>query len=138
MELELMNRVKEQREQLVQVVATFEDEKTRLIKNGGSVTEENSNMVRSLLSAIERKVEEEVGNRQRDLGETKDALEQKLINLLDKMKNDERQGLERERRLMEQVQDGLNTMNEIVKGTKEQGNVNLTHQTTVIGEQIGT
>ena len=63
MELELMNRVKEQREQLVQVVATFEDEKTRLIKNGGSVTEENSNMVRSLLSAIERKVEEEVGNR---------------------------------------------------------------------------
>ena len=132
-----MNRVKEQREQLVQVVATFEDEKTRLIKNGGSATEENSNMVRSLLSAIERKVEEEVGNRQRDLGETKDALEQKLINLLDKMKNDERQGLERERRLMEQVQDGLNTMNEIIKGTKEQGSVNLTHQTTVIGEQIG-
>ena len=53
------------------------------------------------------------------------------------MKNDERQGLERERRLMEQVQDGLNTMNEIIKGTKEQGTVNLTHQTTVIGEQIG-
>ena len=43
-----------------------------------------------MLSAIERKVEEEVGNRQRDLGETKDALEQKLISLLDKMKNDER------------------------------------------------
>ena len=38
---------------------------------------------------------------------------------------------------MEQVQDGLSTMNEIVKGTKEQGSVNLTHQTTVIGEQIG-
>ena len=47
----------------MQVVGTFEDEKTRLIKNGGSITEENSNMVRSLLSAIERKVEEEVGNR---------------------------------------------------------------------------
>lgn len=60
-------------------------------------------MVGSMLSAIERKVEEEVGNRQRDLGETKDALEQKLISLLDKMKGDERQNLERERRLMEQV-----------------------------------
>ena len=72
------------------------------------------------------------------MGEAKDSLEQKLINLLDKMKNDERQGLERERRLMEQVQDGLNTMNEIIKGTKEQNSVNLTHQTTVIGEQVTT
>ena len=39
---------------------------------------------------------------------------------------------------MEQVQDGLNTMNEIIKGTKEQNSVNLTHQTTIMGEQIGT
>ena len=53
------------------------------------------------MSNYERKVEEESTMRQRDLGETKDAIEQKLINLLDKMKNDERQGLERERRLME-------------------------------------
>ena len=76
-------------------------------------------MVRSVMAQVERKVDDEISNRMRDLGETKDALEQKLINLLDKMKNDERQGLERERRLMEQVQDGLNTMNEIIKGTKE-------------------
>jgi|FrelakmetLWP11LW_1041352.scaffolds.fasta_scaffold615698_1 DNA-binding protein H-NS len=74
-----------------------------MIKNGGSVIDDTSNMVRSLLSTIERKVEEEVNNRQRDLGETKDSIEQKLINMLDKMKNDERQSLERERRLMEQV-----------------------------------
>ena len=91
-----------------------------------------------MMSNYERKVEEESTMRQRDLGETKDAIEQKLINLLDKMKNDERQGLERERRLMEQVQDGLNTMNEIIKGTKEQNQVNLTHQSTVIGEQVST
>jgi len=29
-------------------------------------------------------------------------------------------------------------MNEIIKGTKEQNSVNLTHQTTIMGEQIGT
>ena len=74
-----------------------------MIKNGGSVIDDTSNMVRSLLSTIERKVEEEINNRQRDLGETKEQVEQKLINMLDKMKNDERQSLERERRLMEQV-----------------------------------
>ena len=39
---------------------------------------------------------------------------------------------------MEQVQEGLNTMNEIIKGTKEQNKVNLNHLTTVMGEQIGS
>lgn len=47
-------------------------------------------MLRTLLTAIERKVEEEVGNRQRDMGDIKDTMEQKLINMLEKMKNDER------------------------------------------------
>lgn len=40
--------------------------------------------------------------------------------------------MERERRLMEQVQDGLNTMNEIIKGTKEQASVSMMHATTGI------
>lgn len=122
----------------MRVISTFDEEKTRLIKNGGNSAEESKNMIASLLGAIERKVEEEVSSRQRDLGETKDALEQKLIGVLDKMKTDERQSLERERRLMEQVQDGLNTMNEIIKGTKEQNTVNLTHNATIMTEQIGS
>jgi len=54
------------------------------------------------------------------------------------MKGDERQNLERERRLMEQVQDGLNTMNEIIKGTKEQSSVSLVHSSAVLNEQIGS
>ncbi len=35
--------------------------------------------------------------------------------------------LERERRLMQQFQEGLATMNEIVRGTKEQNLISLTH-----------
>jgi len=54
------------------------------------MAEDTKNMVGSMLTAIERKVEEESGNRQRDVGDAKDALEQKLISLLDKMKGDER------------------------------------------------
>lgn len=53
-------------------------------------------------------------------------MESKLLSLVDKLKQDERLGLERERRLMEQVQEGLQTMNEIIKGTKEHGQVALT------------
>ena len=47
------------------------------------------------------------------------SFEQKLVSMMEKVKLDEKQGLERERRLMEQVQDGLNTMNEIIKGTRD-------------------
>ena len=47
----------------MQVLTSFEDEKTRLIKNSGSIVEDNANLVRSMLNAIERKVEEEVGTR---------------------------------------------------------------------------
>ena len=53
------------------------------------------------------------------MAEAKPTIEQKLMSLLEKLKGDERQALERERRLMEQVQDGLTTMNDIIKGTKE-------------------
>ena len=44
--------------------------------------------------------------------------------------------LDRERRLMAQFQDGLTTMNEIIRGTKEQNLISLTHQQTVLGDQI--
>ena len=75
---------------MMQVFSNFDEEKTRLIKNGGANRDDAQVMIRSMMGQIERKVEEEISSRQRDLGETKDALEQKLINLLDKMKNDER------------------------------------------------
>ena len=74
----------------MQAFSNFDEEKTRLIKNGGANREDTQVMVRSVMAQVERKVDDEISNRMRDLGETKDALEQKLINLLDKMKSDER------------------------------------------------
>ena len=112
----------------------MDEERTRLAKFGVEKQDDSSLVMRSLLQNIERKIEEEVQLRQRDLQETKESVEQKLVSLVEKLKGDEKQGLERERHLMEQVQDGLNTMNEIIKGTKEQNQVNLSHQTTVMGE----
>jgi hypothetical protein len=69
---------------------------------------------------IDRKVEEEVARRTKDVTDAKNHIEIQLMSLVEKLKGDERQNLERERRLMEQVQEGLTTMNDIVKGTKEQ------------------
>ena len=47
----------------MQVFSNFDEEKTRLIKNGGSNREDTTAMVRSVMTQIERKVEDEVGNR---------------------------------------------------------------------------
>lgn len=56
-----------------------------------------------MLATIDRKVEEEVGRRAKDVTDAKNQIEIKLMSLVDKLKGDERQSLERERRLMEQV-----------------------------------
>ena len=47
----------------MRVFSTFDEEKTRLIKNGGSTAEDNKHMISSLLGAIERKVDEEINSR---------------------------------------------------------------------------
>ena len=59
--------------------------------------------MRTMLNTIERKVEEEVLRNKREMEDTRDSTEQKLVSLVEKMKADERAGLERERKLMEQV-----------------------------------
>ena len=56
------------------MIQSSDDDKARMIKNGGSNTEETSVMVRNMLGSIERKVDEEAGARQRDMGENKDQL----------------------------------------------------------------
>ena len=48
---------------MLQVFSNFDDEKTRLIKNGGANREDTTAMVRSVMTQIERKVDDEVGNR---------------------------------------------------------------------------
>ena len=75
LENDFANRIKDQRDAQAQIIRNLEEEKTRMAKNGSMATEDNTHMLRSLLSTIERKVDEEVSNRHRDLGEAKDALE---------------------------------------------------------------
>ena len=71
----MLNRMKEQRESQMQIVSGFDEEKTRLVKNGGAMAEDTKNMVGQMLNNIERKMADEITSRQRDLGDTKDALE---------------------------------------------------------------
>jgi len=52
----------------------------------------------------------------------------------EQIKSDEKLALEREKRMINQVQEGLVTMNEIIKGTKEQNLISLSHQQTLLSE----
>ena len=56
-----------------------------------------------MLTQLERKQEEDFMNRQRDMESLRATFEQKLVGMVEKIKLDEKQGLDRERRLMEQV-----------------------------------
>ena len=47
-------------------------------------------MLRGLLSQIERKVEEESAGRQRDISDLRKSMDQKLVSIAEKLKNDER------------------------------------------------
>ena len=89
-----------------------------------------------MINSIERKLEDEQSFRVKNEEDTKRYYENKFIGLQEKMKNEEKLSLEREKRLMQQFQEGLVTMNEIIRGTKEQNLISLTHQQTVLGDQI--
>lgn len=81
----------------------MDEDKSSQVKFGTDKTDESTQMIRNMLMQIERKTEEDIAQRQKDHNELKTQFEQNLIGMVEKIKLDEKQGLDRERRLMEQV-----------------------------------
>ena len=99
-------------------------------------SDSDQSYVRQMIGSLEKKLDEEQQFRARNEEDTRRYHENKLVALQEKMKQDEKMQLEREKRIMQQFQEGLSTMNEIIRGTKEQSLISLTHQQTVLGDQI--
>ena len=59
-EQDVNNRIKEQRDAQSNALIKFEEEKIKLMKGSGDRTEDNSQMLKSMLTTIEHKMEEEV------------------------------------------------------------------------------
>ena len=57
-----MNRIKEQRQQQNEFMQRVDEERTRLGKLGGEKQDDQGLVLRSMLSNIERKMEEEAQN----------------------------------------------------------------------------
>ena len=59
-EQDVNSRIKEQRDAQSNALIKFEEEKIKLMKGSGDRTEDNSQMLKSMLTTIEHKMEEEV------------------------------------------------------------------------------
>jgi len=132
---DMMTKLKEHRDEYINIFSQSEDERARAEKiKLEKVDTDNANMNR-LLQGIEKKCDHETEQRSRNEDDLRRYLETKFVHLSDQHKTDEKLSLEREKRMMTQVQEGLVTMNDIIKGTKEQNLISLSHQQTLLSEQ---
>ena len=90
-------------------------------------SESDAENTKRILLTFSKKIEAEGEVRARNEDDLRKYIEAKFLNLQDQMKADEKLALEREQRMMSQVQEGLVTMNDIIKGTKEQNLISLSH-----------
>lgn len=107
--------------------STGEEERARLEKVKAERLDKDTINFKSIISNLERRIEEESRYRNKNEEDLRLYADQKIEALEDKMKSEERTQLEREKRLMFQLQEGLTTVNEIIKGAKEQNLISLTH-----------
>ena len=75
LEFDIMKRIKEQRDQQSQFMQQMDEERTRLVKAGGERQDDSALAMRNLLTNIERKVDEEIHQRHKDMQDSKEALE---------------------------------------------------------------
>lgn len=125
---ELLGKIKEHRDEYLAVYSQSEDERQRMEKIKLDKSDSDAENTKRILVTFDKKIEAEAELRARNEDDSRKYIEAKFQNLQDQMKSDEKLALEREQRMMSQVQEGLVTMNDIIKGTKEQNLISLSHQ----------
>ena len=63
-------------------------------------------------------------------------LDDKMVAFKEKMKQEEKNYLEREKKMLSNLQDGLLTVNDILKGINEQHSLNLSKAQTILTGSI--
>jgi len=132
---DMMGKIKEHRDEYLGIFTQSEEERARSEKIKYDKTESDHQNLLRLINALEKKLEHETEIRSNNEDDIRRYLETKFLHLSDQHKTDEKMALEREKRMMTQVQEGLVTMNDIIKGTKEQNLISLSHQQTLLSEQ---
>jgi hypothetical protein len=126
-ESEVAKRLKEHRQDQLSLFSNGEDERARLERMKSERAESDHYYVKNIVSQIERRMDEEAKHRMKTEDEMRHMIDNKFLGISEKLRAEEKMGLERERRLMQQFQEGMTTMNEIIRGAKEQNLISLTH-----------
>lgn len=92
--------------------------------------------LRTVMSNLQRRVDEESKSRQQGESDFKLWTDDKVTVLQHAIKSDERGLMEREKNLLQQLQEGLTTLYEIVTKVKEHGAVQLTKTHTLMSENV--
>ena len=116
---ELLGKIKEHRDEYLAVYSQSEEERQRMEKIRLDKSDSDAENTKRILATFDKKIEAEADIRTRNEEDLRKYIEAKFQNLQEQMKSDEKLALEREQRMMSQVQEGLVTMNDIIKGTKE-------------------
>lgn len=98
----------------------------------------NSDMsfLKGMISTLDKKVDEEIQHRLRSEDDGRKWFESKLNMIVEKSSIEERSSLDRERRMMQQLQEGLTTLSEIVRGVKESTSIGLSDMHALSMESI--
>lgn len=123
-----MQKIKENRDEYLGVFNSNEEDRQKIERLKIDKVEADNNAFRQMISGFEKKLDSETEYRVKNQDDFRKYVDSKFATILETIKSDEKMSLEREKRMMNQVQEGLVTMNDIIKGTKEQNLISLTHQ----------
>ena len=115
-----MRKLRETREDQMALLEGNQEQKVMIEQiKSDKVTSEVAFMRATVLN-IDRKVDEEAAFRLRNEDETRNWFEQKFALMMERLNFEERGQLDRERRIMQSLQEGLQALADIVRGVKEQ------------------
>ena len=115
----MLSRLKEYREDQVDFLKVSEDERHKMYQMKNGTFEGEIDYLRNLIKTLERRMDDESAFRIKNEDDLRQWFDQKVGSLTEQVRNEERMSLEREKRIIAQFQEGLSTINEIVRGSKE-------------------
>jgi hypothetical protein len=120
-----MRRLKESRDDQVNLVISSQEEKVNIERIKSDRTESELGFMKATINGFERKIEDEISVRLRGEDEIRKWFEQKFAMMMERLNFEERGQLDRERRIMQSLQEGLQALADIVRGVKEQMGLGL-------------
>jgi len=124
-EQDMMRRLKESRDDQIQLLLGNQEQKLTIEQIKQDKVDSELAYFRAQIGGIERKIEDEVAFRVRNEDEIRKWFEQKFAMTMERLNFEERGQLDRERRIMQSLSEGLQALADIVRGVKEQMGLGL-------------